>query len=344
MNKKRWFAVGLAIIIFAVSFIVPSYKPEEEDIGLILEKMLPYGPFKTGSSQIVESVIEQGSSGDKIAKIVLDGTITSAAPSALGATGYDHEFFMSQLDSIDKDPNIKGILFIVNSPGGGVYESAMIRDKILEIKSHKDIPIYVSMQQVAASGGYYVSAPADKIFATEETWTGSIGVIIQSMNFDGLFKKYGIGVNTIKSGASKDMGSPFREWNDSDREIFQNLVDNSYEKFVNVVAEGRNMDPKKVKKIADGRIYDGIQALENGLVDGIGYKEDVLEALKNDNDLNSASIIEYRNVKPPTFYDLIMTSKAKITGNLDPTLMQLQSILANHGNDTPRLMYLYGGE
>lgn len=342
MNKKRWFAFALAIVILAISYVVPAYKPETEDMSQVFDKMLPYGPFSREHKLIEEKITDGGQ--NKIAVLELSGAITSAQASALSPVGYDHAFFLNQLDAIKKDPAVKGILFVVNTPGGGVFESAEIHRKISEIKSEKQIPIYVTMQQLAASGGYYVSANADKIYANEETWTGSIGVIMQSFNFTGLFKKYGISVNTITSGDNKDMGSSFREWTAEDKQLFQGLVDEAYEKFVNIVAEGRNMDKATVKKIADGRIYTAKQALDNNLIDAIGNKDDALDALMSEKELTGATVFKYRQLKAPTFMDFLKTSVAKIKGEYDPVLLQMESLLKEYGNNAPRLMYLYGGE
>lgn len=342
MNKKRWFAFALAVIILAISYVVPAYKPETMEMGNVLDNMLPYGPFSK-ENKLIEDQITAGGA-DKIAVLELSGAITSAQASSLTVAGYDHAFFLNQLDAIKKDPAVKAILFVVNTPGGGVFESAEIHRKISEIKAEREIPIYVTMQQLAASGGYYVSANADKIYANEETWTGSIGVIMQSFNFTGLFKKYGISVNTITSGENKDMGSSFREWTAEDKQLFQGLVDDAYAKFVDIVAEGRNMDKDTVRKIADGRIYTAKQALDNKLIDAIGNKDDALEALKSEKELTGATVFKYKQLKAPSFIDFLKTSVAKIKGEYDPVLLQMESLLKEYGNNAPRLMYLYGGE
>ncbi len=342
MNKKRWLAVGLAVLVLVVSYLVPAYTPQTEEIGNVFGNVIPYRPFSS-EQRIIEETITAGSSS-KVAVLELDGPITSGSASPFGTVGYNHDFFIGQLEAIKNDPNVKGILFVVNTPGGAVFESAEIHRKLTEIKAEKNIPIYVTMQALAASGGYYVSANADKIFATEETWTGSIGVIMQSFNLSGFFKKYGIAVNTITSGENKDMASAYREWTDQDRELIQGLVDDAYEKFVKIVADGRNMDINTAKKLADGRIYTAKQALENNLIDQIGYKEEALEALLSENNLTGSTVFMYKQLKAPSFTDLLTTAKGKITGELDPVMLQVESLLKEYGNNTPRLMYLYGGE
>ncbi|WGI63510.1 signal peptide peptidase SppA [Escherichia coli] len=188
----------------------------------------------------------------------------------LGGEAYDHRAFLKELDKAKDDASVKGVLLRVNSPGGGVYESAEIHKKLEEVKKAKK-PIYVSMGSMAASGGYYVSTPAKKIFASPETLTGSLGVIMQSLNYAKLADNLGIKYETIKSGKFKDIMSPNRDMTKDERDIMQSMVDNSYEGFVKVISEGRGMSKQDVKKIADGRIYDGTQAKSNGLVDELGY-------------------------------------------------------------------------
>lgn len=143
-------------------------------------------------------------------------------------------------------------------------------------------PVYVSMGSMAASGGYYISAPADKIYASPETMTGSLGVIMHGYNYEKLAKKYGVEFETIKSGPHKDIMSPTREMTGEEREILQNMINNSYDQFVKVIADGRGMTENEVRKIADGRIYDGRQAKENHLIDDFGHLDDVIAAMKTD--------------------------------------------------------------
>src|SRR5699024_247461 len=155
------------------------------------------------------------------------------------------------IDTAAEDPTVQAIVLKVDSPGGGVTESAEIHRKITELQAdydkpvyrnplvipYYDKPVYVSMGNTAASGGYYVSAPADKIFANESTLTGSIGVIMQSMNFSGLAEKYGIEFNTIKSGKHKDIMSPTREMTKEENKIMQSMIDEMYDEFVDVIVE-----------------------------------------------------------------------------------------------------------
>ena len=217
-----------------------------------------------------------------------------------------------------------------------MVESAEIRNKILEIKKNTDKPVYVSMGSMAASGGYYISAPADKIFASPETMTGSLGVIMQGYNYEKLAKKYGVEFETIKSGQYKDIMSPTREMTKEERDILQEMIDHSYEQFVKVIAEGRGMTEKEVKKIADGRIYDGRQAKELNLIDEFGYLDDVISSMKSDIGEKDATVIRYTG--EAGFGSLFSMGAQKMLGN-DVENAALTKILSS--SNSPRLMYLY---
>ena len=215
-------------------------------------------------------IIEEGGK-DQIAVLSLDGVIQDTGnASPFFSVGYNHQFFMDQLYEINEDPSIKGVVLKVNSPGGGVVESAEIYDAIRTIQENREIPVYVSMGGMAASGGYYVAAPAEKIFVNRETITGSIGVIMESVNYAGLAEKYGIEFNTIKTGPYKDIMSGSRKMTDEEHEMLQEMINDSYERFVEIIADGRGMNVAEVKKVADGRIMNGRQAIESGLADEYG--------------------------------------------------------------------------
>lgn len=332
MTTKRWVALIVAIAIALFAITVPK-----KEANLAFEDIF-------NEEGMTEEIVEPGSPTKKIVKLTIDGGIMSGGSSSLfGGEGYDHEFFLNQLQTAYEDPDVKGLFLEVNSPGGGVYESAEIARLIKQIQQDKKIPFYVSMKNMAASGGYYVAASADKIFATEETITGSIGVIMSNLNISELLDKLGIKDATVKSGDLKDMGSTNRPWTDKDREVLQTMVDNSYNRFVKIVADGRDMPEDKVREIADGRIYDGQQAVENGLVDALAFPEDALEEMKKEKTLKGASVISYEtsaSAWEKAFPFKIMnnwikgfSSKNKLTPLGLPSLSE----------ETPQLMYWYGG-
>ncbi|KAB7667986.1 signal peptide peptidase SppA [Bacillus sp. B1-b2] len=335
MNGKRWAAVIIAAFIFVVSIVtsLASVALTTDLEGMFSEMV------GAEDTPFLEEYIEEGTGFDKIAVLEVNGTIqdTGESGSFFSAEGYNHQAFLEELDYVKEDPDVKGIILKVNSPGGGVVESAEIHDKLVEIKEETKKPIYVSMGSMAASGGYYISAPADKIFASAETLTGSLGVIMSGYNFEGLAEKYGVEFVTIKSGQYKDIMSSTREMTEDERQILQTMIDNSYSGFVKVIADGRGMSEEEVRSIADGRIYDGRQAKDLKLIDEFGYFDDVVEQMKTDLDIKDASVISYSdNVGLPSLFS--MTAQKLMTGE-DRELANILKVVTNA--NSPRMMYLY---
>lgn len=185
-----------------------------------------------------------------------------------------------------KSNSNKGIILYVNSPGGGVYESDELYLKLKEYKEKTGRPVWTYMSSRACSGGYYISMASDKIYANRNCWTGSIGVITSLVNVKGLYDKLGIEEIDITSGPNKAMGSSGREMTDEQRAILQSLVDEAYDQFAGIVAEGRHMDIETVKPIADGRVYSANQALQLGLIDNVdnydNMQKDMLDYIGSD--------------------------------------------------------------
>lgn len=216
---------------------------------------------------------------DRIVVLRLTGMIAEA----------EDDGFLSSVGSVDdvkrklkkalKDKHIKGILLRIDSPGGTVATSQELYEYIKDIRQ-RGIPVVASMSDVAASGGYYVACACDRIFAQPGTITGSIGVIMNSLNIAGLEQKIGIEPQTVKSGQFKDIGSPYRPMTAAERDILQKLILDSYDQFVEAVSTGRKMDKKRVRELADGRIYLGSQARQLGLVDDLGGYEKALASLQ----------------------------------------------------------------
>ena len=214
----------------------------------------------------------------------VEGTIQ---PDSYGALDYSQEWTLEQLDEACYDVNNKGLILFINTPGGTVYETDEVYLKLLEYQETGK-PYYVAMGSQATSGGYYMAAPADKIFANRNCWTGSIGVTMGTFyDISGLLDKYGIKTETITSGENKAMGSSVEPMTKEQKAIFQSLVDEAYDQFVGIVADGRDMSVKEVKKLADGRIYTAQQALDNGLIDQIGTLEDAVSDMMVKYDLNA---------------------------------------------------------
>ena len=212
-----------------------------------------------------------------IALLHVDGVITSgdSGTSFLGgSSGVGSETLLKRLDDIEKNPQFKAILLRVNSPGGTAAGSQEVYEKLMEIRNTTGMKIVVSMGDVAASGAYYISSAADKIYADPATLTGSIGVIADLMNVQGLYKKLGLQAETLKAGKLKDMGSPNRPMTAEERKVFQALLDEAHEEFIADVAKGRNLPEAVVRRLADGRVYSGEQALRYHLIDALGNLED----------------------------------------------------------------------
>ena len=211
---------------------------------------------------VIFTLISKGAM-DKVALVRVEGPIIEAKTVVEEIKGYV------------KDSSVRAIVLRVDSPGGGVVPSQEIYNEVKKARAVKKV--VVSMGSVAASGGYYISAPADRIVANPGTITGSIGVIMVVPNLKGLLEKVGIKTEVVKSGKNKDLASVFRGIGDEERQIIQGVMDDVHEQFIAAVAEGRRMEMDKTRKISDGRIFSGRQAIGVGLVDEIGDLDDAVK-------------------------------------------------------------------
>lgn len=200
--------------------------------------------------------------GERIGVVEISGMLMVSEPT------------VKQLVSFKEDHSIKAVILRVNSPGGAVAPSQEIHDEVARVAALK--PVVVSMASVAASGGYYVSIPAQRIVANPGTITGSIGVIMQTTNYQELYDKLGLKNEVVKSGQHKDLGSPLRPMTPADRKILQGVIDDVYDQFVSAVSKGRKLPVEKVRTLADGRIFTGRQAMQAGLVDSLGGMQDAV--------------------------------------------------------------------
>ncbi|MBM3312975.1 signal peptide peptidase SppA [candidate division WOR-3 bacterium] len=191
----------------------------------------------------------------------------------IGGTIVDATETVRGLKALERNPLVKGILVRVNSPGGVVTPSHEIYEELRRVRD-AGTPVVVSMGTLAASGGYYVSTPASRIVANPQTLTGSIGVIMEFPVLKGAMDKLGVKIEVVKSRVHKDIGSPFRDMTDRDRELLQGVVSDVYEQFVAIVSQERDLPLDSVRAFADGRIMTGRQALAFGLVDTLGTLED----------------------------------------------------------------------
>jgi protease-4 len=258
--------------------------------------------------------------GPSVGLIEVSGQILSGAsggfnPVAGSATIID------LIEQADADANIKAIVLRIDSPGGGVVAS----DEIYHALTQVDKPIVVSMGSLAASGGYYIAAPADYIYATPYTLTGSIGVISQFFVAEDLLEDIGVDVVVITAGDVKDFGSFHREMTDEERAYWQALIDEIHGGFIERVAEGRDMPVEDVRAIADGRVILGEEAVDLGLVDEIGYLEDAVAKAGELGGIGpSPNVVELR--PEVSFIDALygFQSQQDISQALDVLLRSLQ--------------------
>ncbi len=210
-----------------------------------------------------------------VAVINVTGAIAASSDEAgLLGGGEGAETTITQLREATEDSSVGAIVVRLNTPGGSAAASQEIYDQMLRSRAKK--PVIASMADVAASGGYYIAAGADTIYANPATVTGSIGVIFTGADLSGLLKKIGVQLEVVKSGKFKDIGSPNRPLTPAERALIQNLIDETYNQFVAAVAKGRKMPAAKVRSLADGRIYSGQQAARLGLVDKLGGLHDAI--------------------------------------------------------------------
>lgn len=234
--------------------------------------------------------------GDKVAVLEIEGVIQSS------------QVLNERLIDLRDDDSVKAIVLRVNSPGGAVGPSQEIYTEVKRAAKVK--PVIVSMGSVAASGGYYIAAPAQRILANPGTITGSIGVIMEFTNIEQLLGKLGLKSQVVKSGENKDIGSPTRPMTEKDRRIFQSLIDDVHRQFMTAIAEGRKMDLNKVEALADGRVFTGNQALKAGLVDELGNLQDAIRVAGKLGGIEGEPSVIYPNRRKPKLVDYLLEQTA----------------------------------
>ena len=270
MNKKQ---IG-GLVIAAVLFIIVG--ASSVLTNTFSERMLR----ESMDELLTNSSSFNPPSGEYIAVVTVQGTIQEQTETGMFdvPAGYQHITTLDYIDNLMSDSDNKGLLLYVDSPGGTVYESEELYLKLKEYKEETGRPIWDYMAHYAASGGYMISMASDKIYANPNTTTGSIGVIMSGFDMTGLYEKLGIRYFSITSGDYKDSSQMTEE----QMAIYQGQVDEYYNKFVGIVAEGRGMDEGTVRALADGRVYTANQALEKGLIDEISLYEDMTAAMSSE--------------------------------------------------------------
>jgi protease IV len=250
-SGRVFWGIFISILVIALIFTSISF--------LFLAKVIS----SSGGSDRRYEVERRGKSNEKIAVVDLDFTILESGP------------FNEQIRKYREDKSIKAIIIRMNTPGGGVAASQEMYEEVKKTRESGK-PVVISIGSIGASGGYYVACAGNTIIANSGSLVGSIGVIISIINIKDLAEKLGIDDLTIKSGNLKDAGNPFREANEKDKEYFQDLVNNTFDQFLDVVARERNLDKEYLLPYANGRVFTGEQSKNIGLIDKVGTFDDAI--------------------------------------------------------------------
>lgn len=296
--------------------------------GLLISVMANFGMYSAYQQYFAKSdtpheKFHSGSttSQDKIAILKMEATIMPPYTERL----------INQIDHAAEEKDVKGVLLMIDSPGGLVADSHQIYHHLQKLQKVK--PVYVQFKRMAASGGYYIAmgaGPNAKIFAEPTTWTGSIGVILPHYDFSKVADKIGVVSDSLKTGPYKDTLNPFRPMTDDERKLWDRIIDNSFQKFITVIDDNREaLDRDAVKTLATGQIYTADDAKENKLIDEIGFEEDSIAALKEKINLKEARVVTYET---PTPLMELLTSNSKAQAASNPWNSFLESTV-------PRAMY-----
>ncbi len=295
--------------------------------------------FSDASDPLKESIL-QGTEKGKVLIISLRGIISTSPDDGMLRTMPSMiQEVVSQLHMAEKDPEIKCVLLKVDSPGGTATASDILYHEILAFKQRSQVKIVVCMMDIAASGGYYVSLPADLIYAHPTTITGSVGVIYMRPNITGLIDKIGFSMDVSKSGPNKDMGSPFRQATAEEELILQGVTDGLAVQFLNLVEKHRILTPEARATISTARVYLAAEAKELGLIDRVGYLDEALaEAIRISGLPEKAKVVVYRRAVFPNdnLYNPLTT------GSHPPSKPMLDLGIPNPTNQlSPGLYYIW---
>lgn len=262
---------------------------------------------------------------NKVAVISLNGPVQTETGGLLSFTGnaITPQLVRTQLDKAKADWAVKAIVLRIESPGGSVAACQEILDQIERMEK----PIVVSFGSIAASGGYYIAIKADKIVALPGTLTGSIGVISQIPNIEGLYNKLGINIEVFKGGKYKDMYSGLRKLTPEEQKLLQSITDIFYNQFVEAVAEGRGLDEEIVRDIATGQLYTGEQAKELGLVDELGGLNTAIEIAGKLAGVEKPQVVYYKSEPPSLLNSLLGISLKKINNLVQEQLLGVENLI-----------------
>jgi protease-4 len=297
-SRKPWILTALMTVILTVVLLSHCRQIEED--------------YPRDEIPKLEETWSSGSGDVKVVRIPLDGVIMRAEEEGFLTVRTDMvESILTQVRAAERDPDMRAIILEVNSPGGGVTPSDEIYNALSKFRaSRPDRRVVVFVRDLGASGAYYAAMAGDFIIAEPTAVVGSIGVIMQSMNFKGLSDKIGITDVTIKSGANKDMLNPFQSVNSNQVALLQVLIDEMQDRFSGIVAESRKIDRAARPELFDGRIFSAATALDNGLIDQIGYWDDALARTAQLLDTGALRVVRYEPQR--TFFEQLMEGKSPV--------------------------------
>lgn len=282
-----------------------------------------------------ESVL-QGKGKAKVAIIDVSGVISEEGTDGMVEAPGMVARIKEGLTLAASDEAVKAVVLRINSPGGTVTASDLIYHEIQQFKRQTGRPVIAAIVDIGASGGYYIAMAADQIIAHPTSITGSIGVIMLHINLQGLMEKVGVGAESIKSGALKDMGSPTKPLSLESRQIIHGVIDDMYGRFLDVVVQGRAaLTREKIKALSDGRIYTATEAKGHGLIDRIGYLDEAVEMAKTKAGIQEAQVIIYQ--RPHEFKTTIYS---KLAAAHSPSLLGMNARDMILGGST-KFMYLW---
>lgn len=273
--------------------------------------------------RLVETVIARDKGmfvSDKIAVIDVDGVIANKQQGGLMKQGDNPvSTFLEKLDKAAGDKDVKAVVIRLNSPGGTVAASDMMYHSLREFKRKTGKPVVSVMMDLACSGAYYLACGTDGIIAQPSCVTGSIGTIMQTVSIQGTMEKIGVKTVAIKSGRLKDMASPLHDLRDEEAALLQGIITDFYEQFLDVVAKNRtSIDQRKLRELADGRVYTAAQALEHDLIDRIGYADDGVKWAKELADIGKMKLVIYH--RPMAYKPNVYGTSAGASSGMAPLI------------------------
>ncbi|MBI5725717.1 MAG: signal peptide peptidase SppA [Planctomycetes bacterium] len=330
MNAKQ------TILILSAAIVLPACAPQSS--GYLITPV----PV---DQQLKETVVAQDSGWgvqDKIAVVDVDGMIMNSRRKGglFGPGENPMSMFVEKIDKAQADPDVKALVVRINSPGGGVTASDVMYNRLLQFRQARKVPVVAVIEDVGASGGYMIACGADTIVAHPTSITGSIGVIVQTVNFTGTMKMLGIEARALVSGKHKDMGSMLKPYDEKDLAILQAIVDEFYKRFLDTVKKSRNrIEPPIVESLADGRVYTGQQAMDKGLVDKLGTVQDAVVLAKSMCGSQKVKLVIYH--RPLGYKPNVYSQSPDVAPQANLINIDADSLA---GLDHPQFLYLWTGK